>query len=44
VLVVVADDRGASPWIPSPTARRNEHKPALIKEDDVGAKFSGFFL
>ena len=44
VFVVVADERSAPPRMPGPTACRNEHEPALIEEDDVGAKFSGFFL
>src|SRR6266478_1047175 len=44
VLVVVAHDRRASSRAPRPTARRDEHEAALIEEDDVGAKPSGFFL
>jgi len=44
MLVVVPDDRRVSPRIPSPAARRDQHEAALIKEGDVGAKSSGFFL
>src|SRR2546422_332233 len=32
VLVVVANDRGASSRVPSPTARRNEHEPGIQRD------------
>ena len=42
--IVVPNDRRTSLATPGPTTRRDEHEAALIEEDDVGAKSSGFFL
>jgi len=44
VLVTVADNRGPSPGRPRSSPRRDEQKPALVNEDEMGTKFSRFFL
>jgi len=44
VLVAVPDNRHVSPQAPRAAPGRNEQEPALIQEDEVGAKFLSLFL
>jgi len=44
VLIAVANDGRLALTSPGATPRGNEQKAAFIEENEVGTKFSGFFL